>query len=302
MQPNEDKGIGMNTRTFPRMLLACLLVAPSLVQAAQPLILTAPPRETPAAAEQLYGPLAAELTKLVGQPVVYKYPGLYMGDWGTYSHRMQKGAFTFVFDGPQFVSWRMKYLHDVPLVSLPGHLAYVVVTSNPQINALKDLIGSRVCGLDSPNLLTLSFMSRYSDPLQQPIIVAIDSGGFPAIYRAQLAGKCDTAIYRDSYFKHHLSTVQRSKLRVIYTSTTPMPNQTLTASPDIPAAARARIIAALSNPESAKPAAPIFHRFAKGATHFIPADPTAFQGLYELLTPLGWVSGWVPKPDPNASP
>ncbi|OBS08628.1 phosphate/phosphite/phosphonate ABC transporter substrate-binding protein [Acidihalobacter prosperus] len=292
----------MTIRKLARLLLAFALAAPAFARAAEPLILTAPPRETRAAAEKLYGPLAKELTQLVGQPVVYRYPGLYMGDWGTYSHRMQKGEFTFVFDGPQFVSWRMKYLHDIPLVSLPGHLGYVVATDNVQVKSIRDLIGSHVCGLDSPNLLTLSFMSQFSDPLQQPILVAIDSGGFPAIYRAQLAGKCDTAIYRDSYYMHHLSDVQRSKLRVVYSSTGKLPNQSLTVSPSVPPAVRARIVAALTTTEGAKPAERIFKRFAKGASHFVPAVPAAFDNVYKLLTPLGWVSGWVPKPDPKAAP
>lgn len=286
-----------------RLLLAlATLAVPLLAHAAKPLILTAPPRETPEAAKRLYDPLAQELSKLVGQPVVYQYPGLYMGDWGTYSHRMQAGDFTFVFDGPQFVSWRMKYLNDIPLVSLPGHLGYVVATDSAQIHTIKDLVGSRVCGLDSPNLLTLSFLSQYKDPLQQPMIVAIDSGGFPAIYKAQQAGKCDTAIYRDSFFRKHLSDAQRAKLKVIYTSTRAMPNQSLTVSPDVPEAIRASIIAALTTPQGAQAAMPIFNRFAKGATHFIPADAAAFSNLWNLLTPLGWVSGWVPKPDPKTAP
>lgn len=286
-----------------RLLLAlATFAAPALAIAAKPLILTAPPRESPEAAKRLYDPLAQELSKLVGEPVVYQYPGLYMGDWGTYNHRMQMGDFTFVFDGPQFVSWRMKYLHDIPLVSLPGHLGYVVVTTSAQVTSLNDLIGSRVCGIDSPNLLTMSFLSLYKDPLQQPTLVAIDNGGMMAIYKAQMAGKCGTAIYRDSFFKRHLNDAQRSKLRVIYTSSRNMPNQTLTASPDVPIAARARIIAALTTPQGAQAATPIFNRFAKGATHFIPANPAAFKDLWNLLTPLGWVSGWVPKPDPQQAP
>ncbi|WP_455380420.1 phosphate/phosphite/phosphonate ABC transporter substrate-binding protein [Acidihalobacter prosperus] len=286
----------MKIRNLAQLLILITSI-PGLVPAsyaASSLIFTAPPRETPAAARKLYGPLAKKLSQLVGRKVVYKYPGLYIGDWGTYSHHMQQGKYAFVFDGPQFVSWRMKYLHDIPLVSLPGHLGYLVATDNPDVKSMKNLIGNRVCGIDSPNLLTLSFLSKFSDPVQQPVIIAIDSGGMPAIHRAQLAGKCHTAIYRDSYFEHHLSASERSKLRVIYRSPRNMPNQTITASPSISPAARQRIIAALTNPKHAKAASGIFTRFAKGATHFVAANPADFKGLYKLLTPLGSISGWVP--------
>lgn len=286
----------MKIRNLAQLLIFTATI-PILVHAdtAQPpLIFTAPPRETPAAAKKLYSPLAKKLTQLVGRKVVYKYPGLYIGDWGTYSHQMQQGKYTFVFDGPQFVSWRMKYLHDIPLASLPGHLGYLIATDNPDVKSLKNLIGNRVCGIDSPNLLTISFLSKFSDPVQQPVLIAIDSGGMPAIHRAQLAGKCHTAIYRDSYFEHHLSTSERSKFRVIYRSPRNLPNQTLTAGPNISPAARHRIITALTNAKQAKAAVGVFKRFAKGATHFVAAKPSDFKGLYKLLTPLGSISGWVP--------
>lgn len=291
----------MKIRTFVRLLFAVILVIPFIAQAAETLILTAPPRETPAAGQKLYGPLAAEISKLIGQPVRYQYPGLYMGDWGTYTHRMQEGKFAFIFDGPQFVSWRMKYLHDIPLVSLPGNLGYLVATNNPNIRSIHQLVGDPVCGIDSPNLLTLSFLSLFKEPLLQPSIVAIDSGGMPAIYKAQKAGQCSTAIYRRSFFMHHLNAAQRAKLRVIYRSQLDLPNQTLTVSTKVPAKARARIIAALTSTAGSKPALPILNRFAKGATHFIPVNPADFKGLADLLTPLGPISGWVPATKKNTS-
>ena len=289
----------MTTRILARLVLAVMMATPLIAHATAPLILTAPPRETPAAGKKLYGPLAAEISKLIGQPVIYQYPGLYMGDWGTYTHRMQQGKFAFVFDGPQFVAWRMVYLHDIPLVSLPGHLGYLIVTVNPNINSIQQLIGDRVCGIDSPNLLTLSFLSLFKDPLQQPTIVAIDSGGMPAIYKAQMSVQCKTAIYRDSFYMHHLNDTQRAKLRVIYRSNLNLPNQTLTVSSQVDAKARARIIAALTSTNGATPALPILNRFAKGASHFIASDPEDFKGLSSLLTPLGPISGWVPSNNQN---
>lgn len=285
----------MTTRLLARLLLAILVATPLLAHAAIPLILTAPPRETPAAAKKLYGPLAADLSKLIGRPVIYQYPGLYMGDWSTYTHRMQQGKFDLVFDGPQFVAWRMKYLHDIPLVSLPGHLDYVIATNNPNIKSMRQLIGRRVCGIDSPNLLTLSFLSLFRDPMLQPTIVAVDSGGMTAIYKAQLSGRCATAIYRESYFEHHLNKIQSSRLRVIYRSKLNMPNQTLTVSQAVSAKIRDRIVAQLTTTAGAKSAMPILNRFAKGATHFIASKHENFKGLANLLTAFGTVSGWVPS-------
>ena len=56
-------------------LVVCILLFTQSV-VAQDLIMTAPPREKPEVGKQVYGPVAAHLTKLLGKKVVYEHQKL----------------------------------------------------------------------------------------------------------------------------------------------------------------------------------------------------------------------------------
>ena len=80
------------------------------------LILSAPPRESLEDGQELYGPLAEHLSTLLGEEVTYQHPD----NWLHYQRELRNDVYDIVFDGPHFVSWRVKNLkHDV-LLKLPG--------------------------------------------------------------------------------------------------------------------------------------------------------------------------------------
>ncbi|MGD8644542.1 MAG: phosphate/phosphonate ABC transporter substrate-binding protein, partial [Chromatiales bacterium] len=56
------------TSTLKTIGLTAVLAAPLSGVAQEQLILTAPPRESPEAGERMYGPLARQLTELLGRP------------------------------------------------------------------------------------------------------------------------------------------------------------------------------------------------------------------------------------------
>ena len=131
-------------------LLSVLIVTQSAVAA--DLIMTGPPREKPEAGQQLYGPIAEHLSKLLGKKVVYEHPK----NWLNYQRDMRNDKYDFVFDGPHFISWRMEHLgHDV-LVKLPGTLMFHLTTAKDEkeINTPDDLVGQKICGISPPNLST----------------------------------------------------------------------------------------------------------------------------------------------------
>lgn len=255
---------------------------------AAPLIFTAPPRETKAAAEKLYGPLAKAMTVWSGEKVVYKYAG----NWLSYSNDMRAGKYDIIFDGPQFVSWRMAQQGAVPLASLPGKLQFVVATTDPSVKKVSELVAQKVCTIPSPNIGALFVLDQFKDPMQQPVIVPVTHGGQAAIYKAQAQGECVAAIYRTGFYDKKLTDVQRSKLNVIYTSRT-APNQTITAAKSVPAAVRKHIADGLVSASSEKPESGILARYAQGAKHFVKVDPKDFKGLDHLLEDVVW--GWAPQ-------
>jgi ABC-type phosphate/phosphonate transport system substrate-binding protein len=273
------------SRLIPRLCLWLSLAALSPTLFAKPLIFAAPPRESAAAGEKLYGPLAAELGKLVGEKVVYEHPA----NWPRYAEEMRQGRYSFVFDGPHFAAWRMVHLHQVPLVRLPGTLRFVVVVpTQSKIENLQALKFSRVCAIPSPNLTSVMLLARFG-PVASPTIWP-SMGGNGKTYQRLKAGKCDAAVLRDQFFSKKLSAEQRKGLRVVFTSD-PYPNQTLTVSSQLSVEVRQRIINALTSGDGAEAVAPILKRFGDpGATTMVAASAVAYRGDNKLLEGHLW--GW----------
>ncbi len=72
----------------------------ALAQAADAIVFTAPPRETPEEGQQIYGPIAESLTRVTGHRIVYRHPQ----NWLSYQTEMLEGSYDLIFDGPHFNS------------------------------------------------------------------------------------------------------------------------------------------------------------------------------------------------------
>lgn len=265
--------------------LALAIGLSSVVQAE--LIFTAPPRETPEVGQRIYGPIAKQLTELLGQPVVYEHPRA----WQTYSFEMRSGRYDVVFDGPHFGAWRMVHLDHVPLVKLPGSLVFVVITGadNDAVTELDDLRERKVCGLASPNLATMTLLSQFPNPVRQPIMYDLRQGGFKAVYGAWKEGKCEAAVLRKQFFTQKVSDEDKSRIKVLFTSK-PVPSQTITAGPKITASQRNLLVKQWTSEQGAKSASELFARFSKKSTKFLPAEASEYENLNLLLEGMVW--GW----------
>ena len=91
-----------------------------IVEEQDTLVFTAPPRETPEIAQEIYQPLAAYLSRSIGKKIVYRHPGT----WGVYRTEMLKGKYDIVFDGPHFNSYRMEKLGHNILVKMPERFEF----------------------------------------------------------------------------------------------------------------------------------------------------------------------------------
>jgi ABC-type phosphate/phosphonate transport system substrate-binding protein len=253
---------------------------------AQDLILTAPPREKPAAGQRQYGPLAAYLTKLFGHKVKYKFPG----NWLAYQRDMRHDKYDIVFDGPHFISWRIAHLHNQVVVKLPGHLQFYLLAKkdNTTVNKINDLIGKKFCGVPPPNLATLSILVAFPNPVEQPVIQGIRGAG-GAVFAALMKGKCQAAVIRTAYYKKFLTDAQRAEVKIVYSSK-PYPNQGITVSTRVTPRERSLMLQALTVGDGVKATAPILHRFGGKAKHFIPANDAEYQGINNLLE--GVIFGW----------
>lgn len=249
------------------------------------LIFTSPPRETPEAGAQLYGPLAEHLSELLGRPVVYRHPG----SWPVYARDMRADVYDIVFDGPHFVAWRMAHLGHKPLVKLPGDLAFHVIARADEEHTLAEidgLIGMDACCIAPPNLATMSMLALFPNPARQPNLVAV-KGGFEGVYKALQDGRCVAGSLRNKYYEGALTDEQRRGLRIL--ATTPaLPDQAISAGSRISAAERERIVASLSAGHAS--AMPLLKRFAPMAPRMERASEAEYEGHNLLLE--GVVFGW----------
>lgn len=209
------------------------------------LVFSAPPRETEEDALRTYQPIAEYLSRIVGKSIVYRYPK----DWLTYQTEMQRGSYDLVFDGPHFNSWRISHLQHSSLVKVAGEHAFAVVVrkDDKRITDLKQLAGQKVCGMNPPNLGTLSVLGQFDNPSRQPLIV--NSLGWTKAYEGlAFEKKCAAAIIPVANLKTFSN--HENIVRVVY-RTKALPNQAFSAGPRITTQDQALISAALISQDGA---------------------------------------------------
>ena len=248
------------------------------------LIFTAPPRENADKANMIYGPLAEQLSNIIGERVIYEQPR----GWFDYARNMRDGKYDIVFDGPHFAAWRVKNLNHIPIATFPGHLNFMLIArkADKSISTIRDLTGKKICGLLSPNLGTNLVYSSYKNPVLQPIIYEI-KGGMKQVYQAFKERKCEAAILRDAaYFR--LPKKEKAQIKILM-KTKPLPNQTITVSARLKDNA-SKIANFIMSRDGAIAADNILSRYSKKNKHFEKASVQEYSGIEELLE--GVVFGW----------
>ncbi|MGD8559683.1 MAG: PhnD/SsuA/transferrin family substrate-binding protein [Gammaproteobacteria bacterium] len=273
-----------NTRILFSLLWICLFASFTSSVLAAELILTAPPRENAQKGNAMYGPIAEELSKALGQKVIYQQPK----NWADYANKMRDGYYDIVFDGPHFVAWRQKNLKHLPVVSLPGSLAFYIVThkNNKEINNKRDLIGRKICGFPSPHLATDLVYGIFDNPVIQPDIYEV-RGGQRNSFQAFKDGKCEATIFRTALYKV-LPDEIRNTLKIV-AETKSLPNQTISVSQRLHK--QANVIAdTLLSKNGLMSADKLLSRYSKRKKQFIRADPEKFTDAANILEGRVW--GW----------
>lgn len=257
---------------------------PTLVHADY--VLTAPPREDAAAGQSVYGPLAAHLSALLGEKVVYEHPG----DWRSYERKMRADDYDIIFDGPHFAAWRIEKGIAHPSVKLPGRLDFVMLVraDRPEIKDVDGLIGKRVCVLPSPNLTAMTAYSMFQNPMRQPQFIPV-KGGMAQLAQKLEQGACVAAVMRTSFYKNKLTDSQRQAVRVLAQSK-PLTNQGITLSNRFDADARQKLATSLLNGDGRAALEPLLARFGGKDKSFEPAkqEDYAGQNLLKQNMLFGW--------------
>jgi ABC-type phosphate/phosphonate transport system substrate-binding protein len=280
----EVRNIGCQIAAMVLLLAHCALANADL-------ILTSPPREKPADGQKQYGPLAEQLSKVLGVKVVYEHPK----GWLYYQRDMRLDKYDIIFDGPHFISWRVKQFNQVPVAKLPGTLSFVLFTKkdNKDVTKLEDLYNKPVCGIAPPNLATLTVLAQFPNPVRQPRLVTV-KGGAPGVYKAFASGKCVAAILRDKFYMKKIPETVRAGFNVIFHSL-PVTNQGFSVSSRVTPEQREKIVKYLTADDN-KELAPTLKRFGGKAKKMIPTSAADYENQYRLLT--GIIFGWeITNPD-----
>jgi len=247
------------------------------------LVLTAPPRESAVDGKKQYGPLAIRLSKVLGMKVSYKQPK----SWQFYQRDMRADKYDIVFDGPHFMSWRMRKFHHIPVAKLPGNLEFIVIAKadDREINKLKDVQNVKLCAISPPNLSTLTIMEQFG-PVAQLRLKTV-KGGMKGVIKAFMAGKCRAAILRDKFYQDKVSKTVRSATKVIFTSN-PLPNQGVTVSSRVGKSMRIKISEDLTRINSGTTA--LLKRFSPRSNKMLPVNSSEYEPYHRLLSEVlfGW--------------
>jgi len=214
--------------------------------ALDPVVFAAPPRETPEKGEEIYGPVAAYLSQVLGRPVVYEHPGT----WGVYRTEMLRGAYDIVFDGPHFNSYRAERLnHNIVAKIAKRHEFVVVVRKDEKFSNMKDLAGRTFCTHAPPNLGTLVLLDQFDNPARQPVI--LNTKGWANIYKGVASGQCVAGILPELNLKQY---DKDQRVKIVYKAPV-LPNQGFSVGPRLNATEQAKIAQALTSADAANPTA-----------------------------------------------
>lgn len=246
----------------------------NITQAEEALVFSAPPGKSAQSGKTTYGPIARYLSKVTGKKVIYQHPR----NWQVYTNNMRHNKYDFVFDGPHFVSWRIKHLNHRPAVKIPGDIVFAFVSkkSNGKIKQINDLIARKVCGQAPPNQSALLLYSLLDNPMRQPTLIAVD--GSREIYNAMMEGKCEAAILPMSTYKK--LDPNKINTKVIFRSR-PAPGHAITVSPNLSDRDFKRIRSALLASEGQHALKNLQSRF--GSSSMIPASSSEYRSEHSLL-------------------
>lgn len=265
-----------NTLRSHALALSGLLwfTAAGSLQAADELVFSTPPTQSPAQTIENFQPLVEYLTQVSGRKITIK-PAR---NFYEYAREMRAGKYDIVFDGPHFIKYRIDKLHHVVLAKQPGDLRFVVVVKkDTSYKTLNDLVTRKVCAPRVPHLGTLTFIELYQNPMRQPDMLPVQ--GFGPALKCLDDGKAQAAVLRDKFW---LNKVQdKADYRVIYTTERKMPARGVTISSRVDADTRQRIASALVNLQGKRYLEKAFSTF--GGSRFVLAEQKEYDGLEDLL-------------------
>jgi len=242
-------------------------------------VFSAPPRETLEYGNEVYGPIAAYLSKVTGTRIVYQH----QTNWLSYLYGMKNGEYDIVFDGPHFNAWRNRYQGHVPLARIDNLKGkqfkprWVLVARKG--TDMKDLNGKVFCLHAPPNFGTMSTLQiLFPNPSRQPYIKEMKGWKkmVKAVYNKE--NECEFTVSRGK----HLKDVDPQRKKIIGKPFAEFVHQGFTAGSNLPEKMIAQMRQALTSPEGRIQMKAFFKRFVKHEKRGL----VAYKDSHEYNQPL----------------
>lgn len=239
------------------------------------IIFSTPPTQPPKVTMHRYGPVAKYLSRVTGKKVKLVPARNFI----EYSQNLLDNKYDLLFDGPQFIGWRLTRFNHVVLAKLPRRLNFIIVVrEDAGVDTVKKLAGKRVCGIGSPNLMTLGMIDLFPNPASVPVIEAV--GGFKGALLCAQKGRGIAAVVRDKFWfsrKPHL----KKGLKVLFHSKLNWPDRGFSISRKVDIGTRESIRRALLSQQSKEGGYRIFKRYRTPG--FVSATFEEYKDLGKLL-------------------
>jgi ABC-type phosphate/phosphonate transport system substrate-binding protein len=261
--------------SFPFLFAALIVALPS---ARAELVFGTQPR----GAYERVGPpferVAEYLSKELGEKVVYRHTR----EWISYAKDLREDRYDIVFDEAHFVAWRIAHMkHTLVAAAVPEASekhAVIVRRDDNKLYHVGQLAGRTVCGMEPPNLATLSLLTQFPNPIRVPLMVSV--GSYDAAYAGVTEGKCSAAVLSDVAVERLNKT--RGVAKTIFVGDRLMPGDAFTVGPRVSPEKRGRILQALLSPDTASEMKSFLERYAFGKLLDLPVEEQ-YRGLEEVL-------------------
>ena len=264
---------------FRFVLVVIFVLLFSRFSHAEEYLFSAPPTEDLETSLEIYNPVAAFLSDMIGEQVTYQYPG----NWPAYLNKMQRAQYDLILDAPHFISWRIEKIEHHPIVSLADAMRFVVVVAeNGGLGNLIDLRGKPACSASIPNLDALTLLDQYDSNWTQPVIKPIQ--GFDNMLEALKAGECDATVVPKRVFERY-NNEQPGVFKIIF-ETFDLPHYGFSVSPRISVRIRNRIQNALLSSDADEVISGIYQQFGldQNTEQLLEIEIDDYRGFAYLLS------------------
>ena len=255
-----------------------LMMVVTYTSAKNVLIFSTPPTQSAKETKRLYQPIVDYIQKVSGKKIKLSIAENFI----EYSQHLLEDKYDIVFDGPQFIGWRIKKRNHTVLAKLPRKLNFLVfVRKDSGIKVLKKLAGKRVCGIGSPNLMTLGLVDMYPNPASVPSIIPVKS--FKHALKCVQQGEAVAAVVRDKFW-YTRKPKQTKGLVLLYQAKLDWPDRGFSINKSVDKKVIKKIQDALLHQEAKIAANLLFKKYK--TNRFVPATRAEYEPLDKLLRPI----------------